>query len=246
MARIVVLQHSPEGTPARLGNTLRDHGFRLDVRRLDLDADAGGGVVPKDLDDIHGVISLGGQQDVAQNPSWMQAEIELIKAAHEAQLPVIGICLGAQLIAKALGAEVGKLDDGPEAGFCRVDLTVPAQIETITAGISWTSHQFQCHGCEVKDVPAGATLLASSDKCKVQAFKAGLRTYAFQYHFECDRTQIEQLHHAAGEMFEQAGVTSEAMTKQADEHYPSFARLANRQCVNLAAYAFPFAGLTAV
>jgi GMP synthase-like glutamine amidotransferase len=101
--------------------------------------------VPTDLDNIHGVISLGGPMNVTDNPAWLAAEVALIKKAHEAQLPVIGICLGHQIIAHALGGQVGPMDK-PELGFHDVSLTVPAQTETLMGGIPWTCPQYCSHG----------------------------------------------------------------------------------------------------
>ncbi len=239
MARIIVFQHGPNQTPGRLGLTLRDHGFKLDIRRPDLPAAQGGGTaaVPRDLDDVHGVISLGGLQNVTDNLPWLNAEINFLRAAHEAQLPVVGICLGHQAIAKALGGEVGPMD-APEFGFCPVSLTVPAHTDRIFAGVRWDTHQFQSHGQEVKALPPGATLLATSKACKVQAFTAGLRTYGFQYHFEADRAAIGTFLSESSETCARAGCSADQISAQCDKHYDVFARLADRLCVNIAAFAF--------
>lgn len=237
MATIVVLQHGPSQTPGRLGMTLRDHGFKLDIRRVDLPADQGGAPVPGDLDNVHGVISLGGVQNVGDPHPWMAKELEFLKAAHDAQLPLYGICLGCQLIAKALGGEVGKMD-APEAGFCPVDIQVPGQTNPILAGMPWRHHQFQTHACEVKSLPAGATLLASSDACKVQAFTAGVRTYAFQFHMELDRPAIDTFANEQSGLFADAHLDTNVISDQADAHYEMFARVNNRLALNIATYGF--------
>lgn len=235
---IIVFQHGTHVAAGRLGVTLRDHGFSLDVRRLDLPRGQGGGVVPPDLDNVHGVISLGGEQNIGDDIPWLAEEEAFIKLAHDHQLPVIGICLGAQLIAKALGGDVGPMDK-PEVGFHRVLLNPIGQIDTVLAGVPWDCPQFCSHGHEVKKLPAGATLLASSASCKVQAFRAGLRTFAFQYHFECDRPAIEQYCGGGCELTAKAGLTMEHLMQQADRDYGMYARVAERLCVNLATYAFP-------
>ena len=71
---IIVFQHSPLGGPGRLGACLRDHGFKLDIRRLDLLGRERGLGVPADFDDVHGVISLGGPQNVGEPHAWMEAD----------------------------------------------------------------------------------------------------------------------------------------------------------------------------
>lgn len=243
---VLVCQHHDAEHAGRLASTLRDHGFRLDVRRPDRD---GTGALPTDLDDIHAMVLMGGPQNVGDGLSWIDAEADLVRRAHERELPVIGICLGAQIIAHALGGSVEPMDS-PEWGFGEVSLTVPGQTETIMAGMPWHQTQLHAHGQQVVELPEGATHLATSAHCTNQAFRVGLRTYAFQYHFECDRAMIHgrdvSLARAFPGALRAAGVTVEELERQAAEHYESYARLGDRLCVNLATYCFPFERLMAV
>ncbi|MDX2114328.1 MAG: type 1 glutamine amidotransferase [Planctomycetota bacterium] len=234
---IVVFQHHESERPGRLGLTLRDHAFKLDVRRLDR-----GDAVPTDLDDVDGVISLGGPQSVGGREAWLEKEVGFLKEAMRIDLPVIGVCLGAQLIAAALGGTVGPMEAGPEAGFDDVTMQPAGHVDPILAGIAWKSPQFHIHNDEVKGVPPGATLLASSRRCPVQAFRAGFRTYAFQYHFECDREMVVEM---AGEnrlMLGKAGLNPEEVARQCDRNYQMYARLGDRLCMNIVTYLFPRVG----
>ena len=124
MARIVVLQHNPHAHAGRLGRTLMDHGFWLDVRRPDLDPDQ----VPADIDDLHGLVILGGRQNVDENHAFLGREQALIRAMHAAERPVVGVCLGAQQITVALGGKVDRMPE-PEVGLTPIHLTVPGRPE---------------------------------------------------------------------------------------------------------------------
>lgn len=230
---ILVLQHSQTCRPGRLGLTLRDHAFKLDIRRVDQ-----GDPLPGDLDDVDGIISLGGPQQVDQDLPWIDGECALLRAAHEAQLPIVGICLGHELLAKALGGEVGP-SQTPEAGFVDVDILPGAHTDTLLAGIAWHSPQFAHHSYEVTKAPPGAQVLAKSAACAIQAFRAGLRSYGFQYHFEADRTIIEAIMHDGCPNPAHRHVDGGAIDAQLERHYATFARLADRLCVNIATCLIP-------
>jgi GMP synthase (glutamine-hydrolysing) len=237
---ILLLQHHDIETPGRLGETLRNLGHRLDIRRPDRD---GANALPTDLAGLNGVVVMGGPQNVdgagRSAAPWLDAEIDLVRQAHEAQLPVVGVCLGAQVIAHALGGTVEPMQT-PEVGFAPVRLTVPGQINPIMAGIAWESPQFHVHGQQVMKLPDGATLLASSDACVNQAFKVGLRTYGFQFHFECDRAMIEAIYAQCRDLFDLAGVTRTGLAEQAARDEAMYVRTSERLCETITRLAFPF------
>jgi GMP synthase (glutamine-hydrolysing) len=234
---IIVFQHWPEGMPGRLGQALRDNGFRLDIRTPHVPGRPG---VPADLDEVEGLVILGGPQNVTdiQQYPWMQAEAEMVRSMHAAQRPVVGICLGAQLIAHALGGTVGPREK-PALGFQPLGINPTGQVEPILAGVQWTSPQFFSCGQEVKTLPPGATLLSGTKTTPVQAFKAGLRTYAFLFHFECDRAMLEDLANAGPEALAAAGTTAADLRASIDRDYETYARLSNRLCTNLVELLFP-------
>ncbi|MCC6678751.1 MAG: type 1 glutamine amidotransferase [Phycisphaerales bacterium] len=232
---IIVLQHSDVGTTGRLGVTLRDHGYLLDIRRPDLKDR-----VPADLDDVHGVVILGGPQNVTDiaGLAWMQQEAELIKKATAAGVPVIGICLGAQLIAHALGGQVAPREK-PSIGFATLHINTTGQVETMLSGMAWDHPQLFSCGQEIKQLPAGAQLLAGADGIKHVIFRAGIRTYGFINHFECDREMITVLMKGSEREMAAAGTTPGGVAADADKSYAAYARQSDRLCVNIATYAFP-------
>lgn len=230
---VVVFQHDPNEDAGRLGQVLRDDGHRLRVIRLDQ-----GQALPPDLDDVDGLISMGGPMSVDQTAtySWLDGEMELIRQAHQRQKPIIGICLGAQLIAKALGGEVGSMT-APEIGWLPIQMAFPGTIETILSGIPWNSVQFHLHEQEVTKLPEAGVPLAGSSACRNQAFKVGMRTFAFQYHFEWTREDIE---HVIKTPFVQKHVPDpQSLLTSLKQHYEGYRRLGDRLARNIAQYLIP-------
>ncbi len=230
---IVVFQHSDQGRPGRLGLTLRDHAFNLEIYRPDK-----GEPIPVDLDNVDAVVSLGGSQSVGGPESWIAKEMDFIRAAHERSLPVVGLCLGCQIVAAALGGEVSQMES-PEVGMLDVEILPPGQTDTMLAGVAWRMPQFQIHGDEVKTLPEGAVCLARSEKCDIQAFRAGMRTYGFQFHFECDQTGAASIVSADKDMLHQAGRTSKEVLEEIESRYEMFARLSDRISLNIATCLIP-------
>ncbi|MEO1585104.1 MAG: type 1 glutamine amidotransferase [Planctomycetota bacterium] len=241
MAQILVIQHGAVG-PGRIGATLRDHGFKLDIRKVAHPERPDR--LPANLDDHQAVLSLGGPQSAAEDDAaWMNDEIELLKDAHARDIPLVGICLGHQLIARALGGEVERAE-APEWGFARVSLPVPGQTESLLGGMPWDTMQFQSHRDHVSTAPPGAFVLGSSAAAPVQIMKVAHRTLGFQFHFEADQPIIRQLAEAEADVMQEAGIDAAMLETQIASHYDRFAQVADRLCVNLATYLFPFHALS--
>jgi GMP synthase (glutamine-hydrolysing) len=230
---IIILQHHDTCPPGRIGQTLRDHGLRSRILRPDR-----GEALPTDLDDVDAVVSMGGPQQVDEGHAWIKQELAFLKMAHEASLPVLGVCLGHQLLAEALGGKAGPADE-LEIGFVDVNIAPAGQTDIILRGIPWTSPMFQKHTYEVKELPPGAQTLASSDRCGIQIYRVGMRTYGFQYHFEADRALIERLTSDAATSLHRMGLTSDEWQTQLNDHYVRFARIADRLCLNIVTYMIP-------
>ena len=231
---IVVFEHSATTGALRLGATLRDYGHKLRVVGLNDD-----GAIPMDLDDVDGVITTGGPQAANDDRPWAEPEMKFLQAAHEAELPIVGICLGNQVLAKALGGEVGPIKGGIELGWHEVSLTDAGRDDIIHAGLAWESMQFHWHREQVTKPPPGARVLAKSKRCNVQAWALGLRTYAFQYHPEVYPETIDIWAEDEPEALEEAGLLLDKLNEQTREHYPAFERLTARLFESIALLLMP-------
>lgn len=128
--------------------------------------------------------------DVNDYP-WLVEEEALIRhAVKDLNLPYMGVCLGAQLLADALDGEVGFMLT-PEVGLLPIHLTEAGCNHPLMSGLPKTYLVLQWHGQEVTRLPAGATILASSPQCQVQAFAIGDRTFGLQFHSEVTEVTVE-------------------------------------------------------
>jgi len=142
------------------------------------------------LDGYAGLIVLGGPMsvyDVDAHPHLV-TEVALIRDALARELPVLGICLGAQLIAKALGARV-RANPQKEIGWYDVSVTELGGRDPLLAGFQPCERLFQWHG-DTFELPDAAVHLASSASCDAQAFRYGRNVYGFQFHLEVDQPLI--------------------------------------------------------
>jgi GMP synthase (glutamine-hydrolysing) len=133
-----------------------------------------------DLGDHDGMIVMGGPQSA--NDQQMAGELHFIQQALDMKTPVLGICLGAQLLAKAAGAHVYRNPE-KEIGWAPVHLTEAGASDPVFGGLPSPSMFFHWHS-ETFMLPAGAVSLAYSDKCRQQAFRFHDTVYGIQFHPE--------------------------------------------------------------
>jgi GMP synthase-like glutamine amidotransferase len=173
---LLVLQHIACEPPAAFEDELRARG--LELERVELDE----GEEPPDWRGFDGMIVMGGPMGAYEDDAhpWLAREKHMIREAAEAGHPIWGVCLGAQLLAAALGANVYPGDRGAEVGVLPVELTEAAAADPVFAGAPPSFVTLQWHG-DTFDVPAGATLLASSPAYANQAFSYR-NAYALQFH----------------------------------------------------------------
>ena len=139
-----------------------------------------------------------GVHDGARHP-WLQAEKEFIRRTLDAEKRVLGICLGAQLLADALGARVSRAPE-PEIGWFPVERTAAGADSPIGRALPAKFTAFQWHG-DTFDLPAGATHLARSAGCEQQGFALGARVAGLQFHLEVSGETVQDLlRHCPGDL----------------------------------------------
>jgi GMP synthase (glutamine-hydrolysing) len=187
MPRVLVFQHVAWELLGTLDPHLKSHSVRIRYVNFGREPRAR----PR-LDGYDGLVVLGGPMnvdDVERHPH-LETEVRLIGEAVERRLPILGICLGAQLIARALGAAV-RPGAGREIGWYDVTLHPDAADDPLFEHFGPSERIFQWHG-DAFDLPEGAVHLASSPLCPHQAFRFGDNVYALQFHLEVDQPMIER------------------------------------------------------
>lgn len=216
---VLVLQHTPWETLGLLEAVLRASGLRAEwVRPWD------GQAVPG-LAGRAGLIALGGPMGVYDQDRypWLAAEGRLLEAALKEGAPVLGICLGSQLLAAALGAPVRR---GPrrEIGWHEVRLSEAAAADPLWAAAPAGFVGFHWHG-DVFDLPSGARSLASSALTSCQAFVHGGGAYGVLFHMEVTQRVIADMVAAFGDELRVAGVDGDALLAEGPRRLPGLHRV---------------------
>ena len=197
MRRLLVCQHVAHEILGILDPLLRDAGFRIRYVNFGRQPDA-----RPDLSRYHGLVILGGPMNCDQSERYphLATEIALVQAAVETGKPVLGICLGSQIIARALGARVRR-NPVKEIGWYELHPTLAGRQDPLFRQLGDGQQIFQWHG-DTFDIPEHAVGLASSPDCPNQAFRYGENVYGLQFHLEVDRPMIERWLHAPVNMRE--------------------------------------------
>jgi GMP synthase (glutamine-hydrolysing) len=204
---MIVIQHEPGEGPGTLSPLLPGH--RL-VRTF------AGDPIPETADAL---VVLGGGMGVRDQDrlEHLRAEQRLLRRCVEEGRPVLGICLGSQLLAAALGGSVRRAAR-KEIGFHRVRLDAAARDDALFSGAPESFVAFHWHGDELVP-PAGAVPLASSTQTAVQAFRSGPRAWGVQFHLETDEEVLAAMMTGEDELRE-AGVDASLLRLSARRELP--------------------------
>ena len=179
-ARLLVVQHEPGSTPGLLVAAARNTGVALDV------VEVPGRPVPTELGDADGLVVLGGEMDADEIEAYPHLEqtMALLRDAAARERPALGICLGAQLAADALGGRAYPGPAGEELGWTKLELTAAGRGDPVLGALTEPAEVFEWHH-DTFEPPPGASQLARGPRYEQQAFRLG-SVVGVQFHPEVD------------------------------------------------------------
>ncbi|MEA3200767.1 MAG: hypothetical protein QOE90_2195 [Thermoplasmata archaeon] len=213
--RVLVVQNARHEGPGHLAAPLEEAGATLEIVQA-----WDGARLPATVERYHALLVLGGPPsayDLASGP-WMARVLDLLRAAH-GRVPILGVCLGAQLAAHALGGRARPGEAGAEVGF---------------HALRWHADELgapplalQLHH-DTYDLPPGAVRLASSARYAEQAFRLGRATYGVQFHVEMRAAGLAPILEADRKDLEAEGVDVDALLREAAQRDGAMADAARR------------------
>jgi GMP synthase-like glutamine amidotransferase len=212
------LQHVPFEGPGVFRRALEFRGYEVKTRVVPAEG------LPMDHGNI--LLLMGGPMSVNDTDPWIKAELHFVKTALERGIPVLGICFGAQLLAKALG---GSVAPGPkfEIGMVPVLVTDSGTHDPVFGSMPQTFPVFQWHG-EGMTLPPGGTHLAASADFPIQAFRMGKRIYGLLFHLEMEEAGLLALCRECPHDVQRGGIPPENIHAQSLPYLPGLHQLADR------------------
>lgn len=210
---VLVLQHAKSETLGLIGDALRRAASEVRyVRTFE------GQAVPDDPDDHSGLIVMGGPMGVYETNRYpfLLDEMNLIEGFLKLRLPVLGVCLGSQLLAATLGARVHK-GRQKEIGWYPVELTTNGKQDRLWQNLPSGFVAYHWHG-DAFDLPKQSSLLASSEITPVQAYRYDERAYGVLFHLEVTENHVREMLTEFGDEIQQENLSAERILEEAKDH----------------------------
>lgn len=181
--KIAVVLHQATSSAGRVGQILKQSGFELDIYRPVM-----GDRLPETLEDHAGAVIFGGPMSANDNEAFIRQEIDWISVALKENKPFLGICLGAQMLARNLGGRVQPRCDGEvEIGWYPIEATCKGNDL-----MEWPEMVYHFHSEGIYDLPAEVDILAKGQAYPTQAFRYGENAWALQFHAELTRVMMQR------------------------------------------------------
>ncbi|MBX3329296.1 MAG: type 1 glutamine amidotransferase [Nitrospira sp.] len=221
--RVVCLQHVPFEGPGAFAKALAKRGVSLEYSLVPKEG------VPQDGGDL--LIVMGGPMSVNDSDKWIAEETDFIRSALLAGKSMVGVCLGSQFMAKALGATV-RSGKALEIGMTPVRLTDAGKQDPVFGAGPESFDVFEWHG-EVFDLPNHCVPLAGSNIAPLQAFRYGDRAYGLLFHLEMEEGGIDALCQECAPDLMKAGLTEHQVRSAALPQLPQLHLTADRLIARL-------------
>ncbi len=186
MTEVLAVQHIPGGGPGRFGAWLEENGLTMRVARP-----FEGDVLPERLGG-RALLVLGGGYlpDADAQAPWLPRTRALVREALDGGTPVLGVCLGGQLLAQVAGGTVRGEHGAPEAGSTALSLRPEADGDPLFGGLPQQVRAIEHHVDAITELPPGARWLIESERCPYQAFRCGERAWGVQFHPEATAENV--------------------------------------------------------
>lgn len=223
MKQVIVLQHAASEAPGLIAEALEQVGCSLKTVRT-----FAGETPPAELGGAAGLVIMGGPMGVyeCERYPFIRGELRLIENALREDKPVLGVCLGSQLLASTLGASVRK-GKQKEIGWHNITLRDSSRQERLTSGLDRSFIAYHWHG-DIFDLPADTVSLASSELTACQAFRHGAKAYGFLFHMEITPEILRSMTEAFAEELKAEGLSGGGIVREAEAHLPSLQEIGRR------------------
>lgn len=223
MKQVIVLQHAGCEAPGLIAGAVESKGFEIKtVRGFD------GEAVPVEMGAAAGLVIMGGPMGVRETDRFpfLRRELALIESALRNERPVLGVCLGSQLLASALGAGV-KRGAQKEIGWHNVRLTEEAAIDPLMRDLKMEFKAWHWHG-DVYDLPPGCVRLASSSLTSTQAIRYRSAAYGFLFHMEITRDILDGMIQTFADELKEEGMDGDELAREGETHLAPLAAMGKR------------------